>query len=32
VNTDGKITMGDGRLVYLHVIYGAEAYPLECGS
>ena len=32
VNSDGKVTMGDGRLVYLHVIYGAEAYPLECSS
>lgn len=28
VNNDGKVTMGDGRLVYLHVIYGDDAYPL----
>jgi parallel beta-helix repeat protein len=28
VNTDGKLTLGDGRLVYLHVIYGDDEYPL----
>jgi hypothetical protein len=28
VNNDGKLTMGDGRLVYLNVIYGDVAYPL----
>ena len=28
VNNDGKVTMGDGRLIYLNVIYGDEAYPI----
>lgn len=28
VNSDGRVTMGDGRLVYLNAIYGDEEYPL----
>jgi PKD repeat protein len=28
VNNDGKLTMGDGRLIYLNVIYGDAEYPL----
>ncbi len=30
VDCDGEVTMGDGRQIWMNIIYGADEYPLNC--